>query len=276
MAASASVWWRDGVWLAAAGGASAAAIRRRNDTFSFSLFSSHRTLLSLHTLKAFSLSPILLLSSLALVVARLALVVAARLSLITARLARPFGFCCPLWQLSSRPFGLYLAASLTATRPLGRQFTVHSLSCLCEWTTHIKITHGVTYRCLEACCLSTLEALLSVWQTCICSSHLTLVWLTKEGDIRRSGSWFQSKKGRRPQSSKNSSGPSRRWCSRTISNPYCHNLSNKHDIPVAGERTHLERMKTKGKKARKKRDGAVRMRWTKRIKLQEGPSRYSG
>lgn len=91
---------------------------------------------------------ILLLSNSALVVARLALVVVclahvvARLALLVVRL-------------------VCFAARWTAV--LARLADNTLSSSLREWSAHITITHGVTYRGLEACCLSTLEALLPVW-----------------------------------------------------------------------------------------------------------------
>ncbi|MCJ1349624.1 hypothetical protein MMC31_007865 [Peltigera leucophlebia] len=85
-------------------------------------------------------------SNLALVVARLPLRIA-RLALVIARLVfvvtRLALFISPVWE----PY------SQTIYNPL-------SSSSLREWTAHNTITYGVTYCCLEACCLSTLEALL--------------------------------------------------------------------------------------------------------------------
>lgn len=43
---------------------------------------------------------------------------------------------------------------------------------------------------------------------------------------------------------------------------HCHHLSNKHDIPIAGKQTYLEKMKTKGKKEKKKRERPVSIGWT--------------
>lgn len=65
----------------------------------------------------------------------------------------------PVWPLLPLVWPLFRS-------PLGRQFTVRSPLHLFNygWTMHITVTHGLTCRVLEACCLSTLEALLSVYQ----------------------------------------------------------------------------------------------------------------
>ena len=61
-----------------------------------------------------------------------------------------------LWHLSSRLFGLCLTARLAAVlAPWAENLQYNLFSSLREWTTHIKIVHGITYRCLEACCLYT-------------------------------------------------------------------------------------------------------------------------
>lgn len=99
---------------------------------------------------------------------------------------RPFGLCCRLFGSCCRSFGsccrlfgpccllspVWLLLSLVwplFRSPLGSPawqtiYDTLSSSSFCEWTVRITITDGITYRCLEACCLSTLEALLSVWQ----------------------------------------------------------------------------------------------------------------
>lgn len=70
---------------------------------------------------------------------------------------RPFGLCCHC-------FGTFHLACLASVlqpvwqpySPLGQKiYNTISFSSLREWTAHIKIVHGITYRCLEACCLYT-------------------------------------------------------------------------------------------------------------------------
>ena len=75
-------------------------------------------------------------------------------------------------------------------QPLGRQFTILfavSFSSLRKWTARTRITHGDSDCCLEAFCLSTLEALLPVWQ----NLHLLILFrfgLTNNGR-RYQASW---------------------------------------------------------------------------------------
>ncbi len=51
---------------------------------------------------------------------------------------------------------------------------------------------------------------------------------------------------------------------------HCHHFSNEHAIPVADERTYLEKIKTKGEKARKKRERHVDMGWTSGSSCNKG------
>lgn len=90
-----------------------------------------------------------------------------------------------------------------------------------------------------------------------------MVWLIKEGDIRRNGSWSQSKKGEPPSKQQKAERTIAEAVVKDYLNPlHCHHLSNEHDIPVAGEQTYLEKIKTKGKKERKKRERPVSIGWT--------------
>ncbi len=84
------------------------------------------------------------------------------LSLIWLLLSPVWPLLSPVWLLLSLVWPLFRS-------PLGSPawqtiYNTLSSSSFCEWTVRTTITHGITYRCLEACCLSTLEALLSVWQ----------------------------------------------------------------------------------------------------------------
>ena len=182
-------------------------------------------------------------------------------------------FLSPVWPLFRSPFG-------SRTCPLNRQFTIHSLLHL--FVSGLCTLHGVTHRCLQACCLSKLGALLPVWQNLYLLILFLLIlfdfgWANKEVYIRHHGSWSQSKNGGRSPSSKNSTGPSRRCYPRTCPNrSNRRHLSHKHDVPVAGERTRQEKMKVKKKKAKKKREGLVSWGGTRQIKSQQGPLRDSG
>lgn len=96
---------------------------------------------------------------------------------------RPVGSCFCLFGFCCHPFGTFYLARLAFVlqpvwqpySPIGQTiYNTLSSSSLCKWTAHIKITHVVTYRFLEAC-LSMLEALPPLWQICICISYLTSV-----------------------------------------------------------------------------------------------------
>lgn len=139
-----------------------------------------------------------------------------------------FKFLVFIIELFQAAFLLVFFFGLLATAKLrySQQSTVlwvlkmHSLSLPFMSGLRILQSRTILHTAIQNCYLSTLEARLPVSHIRICFSYLALVWLTKKGDIRYNGSGFQSKKGGRPQSRKNSSGPSRRCWSRTCPKPF--------------------------------------------------------
>ena len=80
--------------------------------------------------------------------------------LVWALLSSDWLLSSPVWSLLSLLWHLSSRAVLQPVwqlySPPGQKiYNTISFSSLREWTAHIKIVHGITYRCLEACCLYT-------------------------------------------------------------------------------------------------------------------------
>lgn len=131
-------------------------------------------------------------------------------SLIPAlgRLGDLVSFFSPVWPLFCSQPVWHTIYNILASSSLG------------EFTSNITIMQGFAYCYVEACCFSTIEALLLLLQSLYLLTLLSFNLANKKRDIRQNGSRSQSMKGGRPESSENSSVPSRRCALST-----CPNLS---------------------------------------------------